>query len=200
MKKILLLLADGFETYEASVFIDVIGWNLVEGDGSTQLYTCGLRKEVKSTFNVSVQVDYLINEINPDDFAALAIPGGFEAYGFYHDAYDSEFINLIRTFHLKNRTIASICVAALPIGKSGVLNNRKGTTYNLDGGKRQNQLREFGVDVINQPVVFDGNIITSWNPSTAIDVAFKLLEILTSMEQSNKIKKLMGFDIQGSDQ
>ena len=32
MKKVLLLLADGFETFEASVFIDVIGWNLVEGD------------------------------------------------------------------------------------------------------------------------------------------------------------------------
>jgi len=29
MKKVLLLLADGFETYEASVFIDVIGWNQV---------------------------------------------------------------------------------------------------------------------------------------------------------------------------
>ncbi len=26
MKKTLLLLANGYETYEASVFIDVIGW------------------------------------------------------------------------------------------------------------------------------------------------------------------------------
>ena len=34
MKKVLLLLADGFEIYEASVFIDVIGWNLVEGDNT----------------------------------------------------------------------------------------------------------------------------------------------------------------------
>ena len=47
MKKVLLLLADGFETFEASVFIDVIGWNLVEGDKSTELFTCGLKKEIK---------------------------------------------------------------------------------------------------------------------------------------------------------
>ena len=46
MKKVLLLLADGFETFEASVFIDVIGWNLVEGDNSTELFTCGLKKEI----------------------------------------------------------------------------------------------------------------------------------------------------------
>ncbi len=36
MKKVLLLLADGFEVFEASVFIDVMGWNLVEVDGSTE--------------------------------------------------------------------------------------------------------------------------------------------------------------------
>ena len=50
MKKVLLLLAEGFEVFEASVFIDVFGWNLVEGDNSTQLFTCGLRKEINSSF------------------------------------------------------------------------------------------------------------------------------------------------------
>lgn len=29
MKKILLLLANGFEIYEAGTFIDIIGWNSV---------------------------------------------------------------------------------------------------------------------------------------------------------------------------
>ena len=30
MKKVLLLLANGYETLEASVFIDVIGWNYIK--------------------------------------------------------------------------------------------------------------------------------------------------------------------------
>ena len=34
MKKILLLLANGFEAYEASVFTDVFGWNRSRGDDS----------------------------------------------------------------------------------------------------------------------------------------------------------------------
>lgn len=193
MKRILLLLADGFETFEASVFIDVIGWNLVEGDGSTELFTCGLQKEIISSFNQKLIVDYLIGEIDIESFDALAIPGGFEKYDYYKDAYDDRFLDLIRGFKTKDKIIASICTAALPLGKSGVLRNKKGTTYNKTAN-RQKALREFGVIVINKPIVIDDNIITSWNPSTAIDVALLLLELLTSKSNADYIRLMMGFE------
>jgi 4-methyl-5(b-hydroxyethyl)-thiazole monophosphate biosynthesis len=192
MKKVLLLLAEGFEIYEASVFIDVIGWNLLEGDGSTRLYTCGLRKQIKSTFGQGFIVDLTIDEIEAGDFDALAIPGGFDEYNFYNDAYDEKFLELIRKFNSENKIIASICTGALPVGKSGVLHGRNGTTYNRNP-QRHETLRSFGVNVINKPVVVDKNIITSWNPSTAMEVAFKLLALLTSEKQAEKIKYLMGF-------
>ena len=169
MKKILLLLAEGFETFEASVFIDVIGWNLVEGDCSTKLFTCGLKEEVKSSFNQRFLVDYLINDVDIDSFDALAVPGGFELFGFYKDAYDENFLELIRRFKVTGKIIASICVGALPVGKSGVLKDKKGTTYS--SAVRREALQSFGVQVINQPIVMDDNVITSWNPSTAMDVA-----------------------------
>ncbi|NJK85335.1 MAG: DJ-1/PfpI family protein [Bacteroidales bacterium] len=191
MKKVLLLLSEGFEVFEASVFIDVMGWNLVEGDGSTELFTCGLRKEIKSSFNQRFIVDYVIDDIDPDTFDALAIPGGFEIYGFYKDAYNEKFLDLIRNFKKKNKIIASICVGALPLGKSGVLKNRKGTTYNRT--IRREALQGFGVQVINQPIVVDDNMITSWNPSTAVNVALLLLELLTTKENAAKVRQLMGF-------
>lgn len=191
MKKVLLLLADGFEVFEASVFIDVIGWNLVLGDCSTELFTCGFKNEIKSSFNQRFIVDYLIDDIKINDFDALAIPGGFEVYGYYNDAYDDRFFDLIRGFRENNKIIASICVGALPLGKSGVLKGKKGTTYN--SSIRREALQEFGVNVINQPIVMDDNIITSWNPSTAVDVALLLLEILTTKNNADKIRQLMGF-------
>lgn len=192
MKRVLLLLADGFEIYEASAFIDVIGWNLVEGDNSTELFTCGFKKEVKSTFNQRFIVDYLISEIDAGQFDALAIPGGFEEFGFYDDAYNDKFLDLIRAFQADNKFIASICVGALPIGKSGVLKSKKATTY--CNPVRREALQGFGVDVLNQPIVIENNIITSWNPSTAIDVAFLLLEHLTNKANADKVRQLMGFD------
>ncbi|BDB00948.1 DJ-1/PfpI family protein [Clostridium botulinum] len=194
MKKVLLLLANGFEAVEASVFTDVIGWNKLEGDGTTELITVGIREELKCTFNFTVTPEMHVSEVNIDEFDALAIPGGFEEAGFYEDAYSENFLNIIREFDKTGKTIASICVGALPIGKSGVLVNRNATTYNLGNGKRQKQLSEFGANVLrDEPVVVDKNIITSYNPSTAFDVAFKLLEILTSKENCVNIKKLMGF-------
>ena len=113
MKRILLLLSDGFEIYEASVFIDVLGWNQTYGTKDTELFTCGISKNLKSTFGLKIEVDYTIDEINPDEYAALAIPGGFEIYGYYNDAYSDKFQELIRLFHTARKTISSICVGAL---------------------------------------------------------------------------------------
>ena len=184
MKNVLLLLANGYETYEASVFIDIIGWNLIDGDKSTKLFSCGLKKEVSSSFNQKCIVDYLVDDINVDDYDALAIPGGFEEFEFYKEAYDEKFLNVIRNFQKQNKLIASICVAALSLGKSGILNGRFATTYNKKA-ILQNTLKKYGVNVKNEPVVIDGNVITCWNPSTAIDVAFLVLERLTTKENTN---------------
>ncbi len=56
MKKVLLLLANGFEAVEASVFTDVFGWNETDGDGTTKLITVGLRENLKCTFNFNQEV------------------------------------------------------------------------------------------------------------------------------------------------
>jgi protein deglycase len=70
MKRILLLLADDYEIFEVSAFIDVIGWNLVDGEHPTELYSCRLKKELKSSFGQRFVVDYLIDVINVTDFDA----------------------------------------------------------------------------------------------------------------------------------
>jgi 4-methyl-5(b-hydroxyethyl)-thiazole monophosphate biosynthesis len=189
----LLLLAKGFETMEFSVFVDVLGWARNDYGYDLPVVTCGFQKEVMSTFNIPILVDKTIEEVNVDDYKALAIPGGFEEFGFYEEAYDEKFLNLIREFDAKGKIIATICVAALPLGKSGVLKNRRATTYHLRDGYRQKQLAEFQVDVVNKPIVIDKNIITSYCPETAAGVAFKLLELLTSKDQMEIVKKAMGY-------
>lgn len=193
MKKVILLLAQGFEEYEASVFTDVLGWSRTYGLIPVNVVTVGLRKKITCTWNFKVEPEALLNEIDTNDFDAMAIPGGFEEKGFYEDAYDERFLELIRKFNREGKQIASVCVAALPIGKSGVLTGRKGTTYHQDGGKRRKQLNEFGVIVKDEHIVEDDNIITSSCPATALDVAFLLLEKLTSKENVLKVKEGMGF-------
>jgi 4-methyl-5(b-hydroxyethyl)-thiazole monophosphate biosynthesis len=190
-KKVLLFLAQGFEAYEASVFTDVFGWSREAGLEPVDLITTGLRPTLKCFWNLIVQPELPFEEINVDDFDALAIPGGGGDAGFYEDAYDERFLNLIREFDKKGKLIASICVAALPIGKSGVLANRAATTWDLSEGVRRNQLADFGVVVQDKQIVVDKNIITSTGPATSLDVAFKLLEMLTDIQNVTEVKRNM---------
>ena len=179
---------------EFSPFVDVMGWARNDFGCDVQAVTCGFQKQVVSAFNVPVLVDTLIDKINPDGYDALAIPGGFEEFGFYEEAYSERFLDLIRDFDARGKIIASVCVAALPLGKSGVLEGRRATTYHLNGGYRQRQLREFSVEVVNEPIVIDENIITSSCPQTAVHVAFKLLEMLTSTEKMQAVRLAMGYN------
>ena len=191
--KVLLFVPKGFEIYEFSALFDVLSWADKEFGYNTEVVTCGFQKQVKSTFGVPLTVDAVIDDIDLDEYDALAVPGGFEEYGFYEDVYSSSFLDIIRAFHNKNKIIASVCVGALPLGKSEVLAGKKATTYFLKDGYRQKELASFDVKVVNEPIVIDGNIITSNCPQTAINVAFKLLEMLTSNEKMERVKTAMGF-------
>ncbi|EEZ39100.1 DJ-1/PfpI family protein (plasmid) [Photobacterium damselae subsp. damselae] len=192
MKKVILFLCQGLEEYEASVFTDAFGWTTTYGIEPIELITVGLRPKVKCAWNFTIKPEYQLSEIDINDFDALAIPGGMSRSGFYEDAYDERLLSLIRDFDSKGKIIASVCVGALPIAKSGVLNGRNGTTYHLSK-KRQTQMEEMGVNVIQAPIVIDKNIITSRSPSAAMDVAFKVVEMLTSTANLKHIKEGMGF-------
>lgn len=191
--KVLLFCAKGFETMEFSVFVDVMGWARHDYNYPIEVETCGFTKTVNSTFHVPIIVDKTIDEISVNDYAALAIPGGFEDFHFYEDAYHPKFLSLIQDFDSQKKPIASICVGALALGKSGILRNRKATTYHLRDGHRQKELAEFGVNVINERIVIDDNVITSYCPETAPDVAFELLSKLCGKDNMLTVKKAMGY-------
>lgn len=194
MKQICLLLPNGFEAIEASVFTDVLGWNHLEGDGTTKLITVGTRDTLACTWNFKVTPELLINQVSANDFDGLAIPGGFEEAGYFEDAFREDVLELVREFNRQKKIIATICLAALVLGKSGILEGRNATTYHLSNGKRQAQLAEMGAKIIpDEPIVIDDNLITSSSPSMGFDVAFLLLEKLTSKANTKEVKRLMGF-------
>ncbi len=63
-----------------------------------------------STFGVMATMDKTIDEIIADDYDAIAIPGGFEEYDFYSEAFDERLSDLIWSFEKENKKIASVCV------------------------------------------------------------------------------------------
>ena len=194
MKKVLLLIPKGAEVFETAAFFDVLGWASAEGSEPIDVVTAGLESEVTCTFGLRILPDVLIGDIRVEDYDALALPGGFEEYGFYDEAFSDAVGRLIRAFNGEEKPIASICVGALPIAHSGVLKQRCATTYHLGGSARRRQLADYDVEVLDRQVVRDGNIITSTSPATAVDVALTLVAELTDEDNAAKIRRLMGFE------
>lgn len=192
--KVLLLCAKAFETMEFSVFIDAIGWARETFGNDVSVDTCGLNKEVISTFNVPIKVDVLIDEVDVSEYDALAIPGEFREFGFLEEAFHPKTQKIIREFNKQKKPIATICVAAFVLAESGILKGKRATVYHLDGGKTQRELAKYGVNVENNPVVVDENIITSYCPQTAPKVAFTLLEMLIGKEKTDEVRVAMGYN------
>lgn len=193
MKRVLLLVPKGAELLETAAFFDVLGWASAEGSEPIEVVAVGLSSEVRCTFGLRLVPDALLGDVAAADFDALALPGGFEEHGFYEEAYSEAVSELVRAFAREDKPIASICVGALPVAKSGVLEGRRATTYHLGGGRRRRQLAELGVTVVDEQIVRDGNVITSTSPATAVEVALTLVEVLTDRPNSDRVRHLMGF-------
>jgi len=191
VKRVLLLLANGFEPLEAAGFTDVLGWANIDGSEPIELVSAGLKPQLRATFGFSVIPDTTVDEIDLGSFDALAVPGGFEGAGFYKDAYDEKFLQIIRDFEKLQKPIASVCVASLSLGRAGVIVGRRATTYHQIGGKRKLELEASGAIFVDQAIVQDSRIISSSGPGTGVEVAFDLLELLTSKENAQHIRKLM---------
>ena len=190
-KKVLLLLADGFEPLEAAGFTDVLGWANIDGEEPIELVSAGLRPRLRATFGFSVMPDALVSDLDLDSFDALAVPGGFAKAGFYQDALSEEFLAVIRHFEARGKLVASVCVASLALGAAGILHGRRATTYHQAGGKRKAQLEGYGAQFVDEAIVIDGKLMTSTGPGTAIEVAFALLRDLTSKTVADRIRALM---------
>ncbi len=127
--KILLFLTQGFEDLEAVATLDVFGWTQYrEHLRKVSVTTAGFHKAVKSRFGITISPDLLYPEINPRDYQALVLPGGFHSHGF-DEAYDARIHELARKIHGNGGYIATMCVGILPVADSGLLKGKKATTY-----------------------------------------------------------------------
>ncbi len=194
MSRVLVILPNAFEIFEAAAFIDVLGWANHYGESPIETVTAGTVAEIECTFGaLRVRPKVLLADVDAEDFDAVAIPGGFESQGFFEDAYSETVLQTLRHFEQRRKPVASICVGALPLAKSGILNGKRATTYHLMDGKRRKQLAELGAKVVDAAIVTDDNKITSTSPATAIEVALALVERLTSRRNAERIRHLMGF-------
>lgn len=190
-KKVLLFLGEGFEDLEAVAVLSVCGWTEYRKHlEKVSVITTGLHREVRGRFGLRIVTDLLIDEVDPQNYAALAVPGGFHSHGF-DEAYCQPLRDLAKIIHHQGGTIATMCVGILPIAETGLLEGREATSYAFSRSHDNlGRLRELGCNPTPGPIVVSNRIISCSGPAQAIDVAMLLLEGLIGIDQAREIAKL----------
>ena len=193
--KVLIFAPQGFEDLEVAAFTDIIGWTRVLKETKPiDLVITAFRENIRSKHNLTIQRHLAMDEVTSDDYQALIIPGGFNDAG-YEEVYDQRVLDLINKVYANDGIIAAMCVGSLAVAKSGILKGKEATTY--AASKRHDNiqiLRDCGAIPAKERIVVSDRVITNRGPDTSIEVAFKLLEMLTGKEDMERVKKAMMFD------
>ena len=197
MKKIAIFLFEGAELFEIASFTDVFGWNNIVGlkeFRDIKVETISYKESIKCTWGGELRAEKIITEDNVEDFFdydALIIPGGFGKANFFKDKNNEIFKKLIKYFFENNKIIVAICSAVINLLESTYIKDKKVTTYLLDDKRYFNQLKNYNVIPVEEEIVIDNNLFTCSGPGNALELAFKLLEKLTSKENLKTVKENM---------
>jgi 4-methyl-5(b-hydroxyethyl)-thiazole monophosphate biosynthesis len=189
---ILLFLAQGFEDLEAISILDVFGWtHYRENIKKAFVTTTGFHHVVRSRFGLKVEPDLPFSEIDPKDYQALVLPGGFHSHGF-NEAYDVKIYNLAKEIHQQGGYIATMCVGILPISDAGLVDGKEATTYPYSRNHDNiDRLKKNGAKIVKGPVVMDDRIISCSGPGSSLEVAFLLMGCLMGLETTQEVRNFM---------
>jgi protease I len=103
-------------------------------------------------------IDRVAADLNPSDFDALVIPGG---YAPDHLRLDEDVVAFVRRFHESGKPVAAICHGPQLLIEAGVVEGRQLTSW----PSVRTDLRNAGADWVDREVVVDDNLITSRKPA-----------------------------------
>ncbi|HSH84732.1 MAG TPA: DJ-1 family glyoxalase III [Guyparkeria sp.] len=174
----LILLAPGFEDLEAITTIDILR------RGGVQVEVLALHAgEVTATHGTTVVTDSNLGLLREDRvFDAIVLPGGQP--GTNNLVADKRVLKRLQDQSVAGRWIGAICAAPKVLAAAGLLKGRRITHY--PGSLTETETR--GAEVVDEPVVVDGNLITGRSPGAAIDFALALVEHLVDRETRDSVE------------
>ena len=177
MKRAVMLFAEGFETVEALMVVDV----LRRGGVEVTMTSINEEEFVRSSQGVNVEMDAIMGEIDVLAYDAIILPGGMP--GTIHLGESEAVKKALLAMNDAGKIVSAICAAPGVLGKYELLEGKKACSY------PDHEKNLTGAQILREPVVTDGNIITSRGVGTALEFGLRLLEVLESNEKADQIRK-----------
>jgi len=151
--KALMISADNFEDSELLVPY----YRLKEA--GVEVETASLsRRAITGKHGYEVVVDKTLDEVNPDDYAILVLPGGAAPAAVRKEP---KALEIARSFFARHKPVAAICHGPQILISAGLLAGRHATCYNSVA----EELKAAGALYEDQEVVVDSNLVTSRQPA-----------------------------------
>ncbi|WP_191602133.1 DJ-1 family glyoxalase III [Marinomonas algicola] len=177
MTTLLVPIADGSEDIEIVTIIDVLRRGKVE----VVVASVHERKAIQAARGTKIEADVLLVDVAETMFDAIALPGGMPGAEHLRDSH--LLVDILEKHDIHDALLAAICAApAVVLGTHGFLVDKQATCYpGFEAGLT-------GADYIpDQPVVMDGNILTSTGPATAMTFALSLLANLKGYDIAQEV-------------
>ena len=176
-KKVAILVADGFEQVELTEPRKALD----EAGAKTSIVSPSKGK-VKgwqhTEWGDELPVDVPLGQAKADDFDALLLPGG--VMNPDHLRRDPQVQRFVKSFFDAGKPVAAICHGPWTLIDAGVARGRKMTSYETI----QMDLKNAGVDWVDQEVVVDGNLVTSRKPDDLPAFNKAIVEVFAGAEVS----------------
>jgi len=166
--KAVVLTADKFEDMEVYIPVYCLlaaGWHVD--------IAAPKKGMIEGEHGYPIEVTKTIDEINPDEYDLLLVPGGFPDGAPATVRKIKKAQEITRSFFEKNKPVASVCHGPWLLADAGVIKGRHLTSYWHDGVPES--IKKAGGIWEDKDVVVDGNLITSRWP---MDLAVFMREII----------------------
>ena len=177
MKKVAVILADGFEEIEALTSV-----NVLRRAGAIASIASLKDVQIRGAHNISVKADVTLREVEELGYDAIVLPGGLP--GASNLANDADLKEILRKFDKDGKLICAICAAPMALESAGVLKDSfvcyPGFEENVRGDKRGY--------VSDENVLKDQNIITGKGPAFSMEFALCIVKNLLGEEAYLKVK------------
>jgi len=177
MASVLVPLAQSCEELEAVTIIDLLRRAGVE------VTTAGLDAQpVTASHGVVLIPDTTLDDALKKQYDMVVLPGGLPGADYLDQ--DERIQSLLKKMADNGKFIAAICAAPKVLASAGLLNGKRASAY---PGTLE-KLRLDDVILAPEPVVKDGNIITSRGPGTAMGFTLVLIENLVGIEKREEVE------------
>ena len=180
--RVLIIATDGFEEWELFGPREIL-----QERGAEVVLASPKRDPIQATIHddpgKTIRPDMTVDEALADDFDALILPGGVRNPD--HLRLNERTIQLIKDFAAQGKPVGAICHGPWLLVEADLLRGRTATSW----PSIRTDLRNAGANVVDEPAVTDGNIVTSRNPQDVEEFTTAVIDLIEDAPAVREIRQ-----------